>query len=206
MGRPRAEPFSIATPERILEAATTVFAEEGLERATLADIGARAGIRRPSLLYHFESKEALYADVVRRTFADLRAVLGEATRGPAAFEVRLEQLVRAYATFLQNDPRHARIVVRSLLEHDGPGAALLVGEIVPVLDIVLLFIARDGATALRPGLDLRGAVLQVASDMILRNASGALRRAVWGEPSADDSWKLARALLLAGGGDCSGTP
>ena len=74
MGRPLASAAATATPERLLDAAEQCFAQ-GYDAARLEDIAAAAGIRRPSLLYHFASKDDLYAAVVRRTFARLGAAL-----------------------------------------------------------------------------------------------------------------------------------
>src|SRR5688572_14163745 len=116
MGRPRLSTVETATPDRVLAAAEEVFAAHGFARATLADIGGRAGISRPSLLYHFPTKEALYAEVVTRTFGRLAALLGQAMDGEAPFPVRVERLVRAFSGFLEAEPDHARIVVRELLE------------------------------------------------------------------------------------------
>ncbi|MBC8069692.1 MAG: helix-turn-helix transcriptional regulator, partial [Deltaproteobacteria bacterium] len=56
MGRPPVSSVITATPERILEAARAEFAAVGFAQAKLADIAARAGITRPSLLYHFGTK------------------------------------------------------------------------------------------------------------------------------------------------------
>ena len=94
MARPRTDTTRIATPERILAAAELAFAAHG-SAASLSDIAARAGIRRPSLLYHFPSKEALYAAVVMRTFTRLGAELGAAMSQPGTFAARLEALTRA---------------------------------------------------------------------------------------------------------------
>lgn len=196
MGRPRLATIETPTPDRVLAAAEEVFAAAGLAGATLADIGARAGISRPSLLYHFPTKEALYAEVVARTFRRLALVLAEAMEAPAPFPARVERLVRSFAAFLGEHRHHARLVVRELLEDDGPGAAIVREQIVPLLDAVLAFLAREGRGWLRPDVDLRGAVLQVTSDVFLRNASGALRATLWGDPTADDTWALARVQLL----------
>ena len=75
MGRPPASRFEIDTPTRILDAAEHAFAIAGLAGARLADIAGAAGIRRPSLLYHFSSKERLYGAVVERAFAVLTDTL-----------------------------------------------------------------------------------------------------------------------------------
>jgi AcrR family transcriptional regulator len=43
----------------IIAAAAELFAESGYHATRLADVGARAGVGRPAVLHHFESKEAL---------------------------------------------------------------------------------------------------------------------------------------------------
>ena len=75
MGRPRADAHAVPTNERILNAAERIFSENGYPGARLADIAAEADIRRPSLLYHFESKEVLYEAMVHRLFNRLMETL-----------------------------------------------------------------------------------------------------------------------------------
>jgi AcrR family transcriptional regulator len=49
-----------ATRAEILEAAWAVAAENGLAELTLRDVGARVGMRAPSLYSYFDSKHAIY--------------------------------------------------------------------------------------------------------------------------------------------------
>ena len=74
MGRPRRSDSQVATTERLLTAAEKRFGKNGFDAARLSDIAKDAGITRPSLLYHFESKEKLYDAVVARAFDKLLAV------------------------------------------------------------------------------------------------------------------------------------
>jgi TetR/AcrR family transcriptional regulator len=54
------------TPERILDAAEDLFAENGFSATSLGDVADRVGIRSPSLYNHFKNKEALYQAVLDR--------------------------------------------------------------------------------------------------------------------------------------------
>ncbi|HYY05440.1 MAG TPA: TetR family transcriptional regulator, partial [Candidatus Limnocylindria bacterium] len=62
-----AEPSS---RERILGIALEAFAEKGFEGTRLADIAGPAGLSHPTLLYHFNSKEELYATVIAAAASD----------------------------------------------------------------------------------------------------------------------------------------
>lgn len=195
VGRPRATEGP-PTRDRIVAAAVAAFAEKGLGGATLAEIGARAGIRRSSLLHHYATKEVLYAQIVRGAFERLTALLVAPMAADLPFEARLEALVVAYAGYFRENPDHARIIIREMLELDGPGTAILRTEIAPLLDTVLVFLAQEGKGIVRPDVPLRAAVMSVAADVMLQNASGALGPAMWGERSVAMSWALTRFLVL----------
>ncbi|MCP9960143.1 TetR/AcrR family transcriptional regulator [Streptomyces sudanensis] len=55
-----------STRERLLAAASELFAERGYERATVRDIAARAGVNQALLFRHFGSKRALFGEAVSR--------------------------------------------------------------------------------------------------------------------------------------------
>ncbi|WP_136442571.1 TetR family transcriptional regulator C-terminal domain-containing protein [Pacificoceanicola onchidii] len=48
----------------IFEAALDVFAEAGLRGATLDRIASQAGLSKPNVVYYFDSKEAIYRDLL----------------------------------------------------------------------------------------------------------------------------------------------
>ncbi len=193
MGRPKAGAFETETPERLLRSAEQEFARSGLRGSRLEDIARRAGIRRPSLLYHYPTKEALYARVVRRAFARLGRTLLEAMTEEADFARSVERTAAAFERALTADPSLASLILRELLDGHGPGRAILLEEMVPLLDQVELFVRQHGRRRIRPGLPIRAAILQGASDILLRAASGPLRDPLWGRGAAAS---LARLLFL----------
>lgn len=194
MGRPLASAHDVATPDRVLAAAELAFATVGFTAAKLADIATRAGIQRPSLLYHFGTKEALYAQTVERCFTRLREALLESMTAHGDFGTRLERTVARYVEFLDAEPQLARIVLRELLDGHGPGRQLLLRQLVPLLDVVERFVREHGAGVVRPNVPVRAVVLAVGSNALLRAAAGSLRQPLWG--AYDSSQLLARLLLL----------
>jgi AcrR family transcriptional regulator len=197
VGRPRKASIAVATPERLLEAAEREFAVHGFAAARLEDIAERSGITRPSLLHHYESKEALYAAVVRRSFADLGRSLVQVMGSGGGFVERLRGLVRSYAAFLTARPGLAAIVLREIVAGRGPGQAILLEQVAPLLAGIERFLRWEGAGLLRPRLPLRAALMQLAAAELVRAAAGPLREPLWGP--RDDSWSVARALFLAEG-------
>lgn len=169
MGRPKAAE-SADTRARILAAATSAFAQVGYD-AKLANIAEVAGVRRPSLLYHFESKHDLYCAVVRETFE----ALGQAINAPLAeespFSVRLDAVVEGFETFFRERPEAAKLILREVLDARGPGHELLLSLGLPLLDAVEQFAAQEGGGHLRSNLPLRSGLMTLVGAILLRGAA-----------------------------------
>lgn len=195
MGRPRAKDVTTATPTRVLAAAEIEFAAVGYVGTKLADVAARAGIRRSSLLYHFGSKEELYAATVRSAFGALSSALLATMAAPGDFEARILGTTAGYTSFMDTHPNVAKIVLRELVEGDGPGGDLLLAQVVPLLDEVENFVLAHGGSIVPNDTPVRAAVLAVATDVLVRAAAGRLRLPLWG--AQDHAQSLCRALLLS---------
>jgi AcrR family transcriptional regulator len=75
----RSSPDDARPPaERLLSAAEQLFGERSYQRTTVAGICAQARIATGSFYAHFGSKADIFAAVVRRINADLRAAMGTA--------------------------------------------------------------------------------------------------------------------------------
>ncbi|WP_306357234.1 MULTISPECIES: TetR/AcrR family transcriptional regulator [unclassified Nocardia] len=55
-----------STRDRILDALETLLLDKGMSQVTLENVAATAGVSKGGLLYHFKSKDALLAGLVRR--------------------------------------------------------------------------------------------------------------------------------------------
>lgn len=84
--------------ERLLDAATEVFAEAGFHGATMAAVATRAATTKPTLYAHFGSKDALFAAAVERECEVRKARLFEAygAEDGAPFRQRLSRWIAAY--------------------------------------------------------------------------------------------------------------
>jgi AcrR family transcriptional regulator len=88
----------------ILEAARRVFAEKGLDGASLRQIAAEAGYTPGAIYYHYTDKEHVYGDVLAHSLAALgRAVKQAAAAAPDA-EARLRAAARAFFAYYRDHP------------------------------------------------------------------------------------------------------
>ncbi|MGC5017845.1 TetR/AcrR family transcriptional regulator [Micromonospora sp. DT47] len=95
------------TRQRLFLAAVQLIAEQGFSATTVDDIAARAGVAKGTVYYNFESKTALFEELLRHGIglltADFRAaVAGLPPREALAALVRAElEYIRRYRAFAQ---------------------------------------------------------------------------------------------------------
>lgn len=91
--------------ELILDAARQVFEAEGLDGASLRAIAAAAGYTPAALYFHFDSKEAIYAEVLRASLARLGEHVASAVAAAKAPVDRLRAAAMAFFRFYDENPR-----------------------------------------------------------------------------------------------------
>lgn len=91
--------------ELILDAAKQIFAAEGLEGASLRAIAVRAGYTPAALYFHFESKEAIYAEVLKASLASLGAAVDQAVAQTRTAAQRLKAAAMSFFKFYADNPR-----------------------------------------------------------------------------------------------------
>jgi AcrR family transcriptional regulator len=89
----------------ILKAARKVFEAEGLEGASLRAIAARAGYTPAALYFHFDSKEAIYAEVLLASLKALGKSVNAAVAKAKDPDARLRAAALAFFRFYADNPR-----------------------------------------------------------------------------------------------------
>lgn len=104
------------TRELIIDEAITCFAERGYEGTSLNDIAAGVGIRRPSLLHHFPSKESLYGSVFEQILSDWLERVAQAVAMDGTGWDKMELVLRAGFALFEDHPDYVRLMRREALD------------------------------------------------------------------------------------------
>jgi AcrR family transcriptional regulator len=193
MGRPKANAIDEATRERLLLAAARAFGNAGFSGARLEDIAAEVGIRRSSLLYHFESKQALYEAVIDAGFRELEQSMALTMSAETPFETRLERVIEALMAFQRENLPLLQVLMRSLLDQDAQGATWMDRSLVPLVDRIETFIRSAAGTELKAEFPVRAAILQALVAQLVRSTMGSAGETLWRGDA--HTWTLAQALL-----------
>lgn len=134
---PNKESLNSAQPDtkyQILYAALKRFAEQGYASTSLNDIASDVGIKKPSIMYHFSSKELLYREVILNEFKGWIFLMSDATEKDLNGFDQVEQLLRAAFTFFEQHPYFVKIARREALDPDSMFSSELGMALKPLID------------------------------------------------------------------------
>jgi len=120
---------------QILTQATRLFAEQGYDGTSVQQIAEAVGIRKPSLLYHFRSKDSLRENVLAEMLGHWSSVLPGLLL-KASTEERFDGTMEALSEFFIEDPDRARLLLRETLDRPEQMRAMLAQFVRPWVELL----------------------------------------------------------------------
>ena len=100
---------------QLLEVAREVFASDGYHGAAMEQIAGRAGVTKPVLYQHFESKKELYLGLLEEDMARLLDEIGRAIEGAKSNRERIARATGAYFGFIDANEGSFRLLFRETM-------------------------------------------------------------------------------------------
>lgn len=136
-------PESGTTRTLILAAALRRFADQGFAATSLTEIADDVGIKRPSLLHHFPSKEALYREVLVAELADWTSLVNVAVVGGSGGWEKAERVLVAAFEYFEKHSEFVRLTRREAID-GGPMLSAELGAVLrPMFDRAVEFLERE---------------------------------------------------------------
>lgn len=104
---------------RILEAAMSVFAEEGYSGARVDEIARRAGLNKAMIYYRIGDKLALYTEVIHSLFGEIGSAIKGNIPPDATPEEKLTMYIRGLTRTIAEHPYLPGIMMRELASGGG---------------------------------------------------------------------------------------
>jgi AcrR family transcriptional regulator len=120
-------PADASTREKILDVALDLFTDQGFDGTSVREVAARLGITKPSIYYHFASKEEILMALHMRQHEFAKAALARMAGQPVTLEtwgsalsVLLDQMVAPAQRklFLMHERNQAALEKLHRKEHD----------------------------------------------------------------------------------------
>jgi TetR/AcrR family transcriptional regulator len=128
--------------EEIIEAATRRFAAFGYDGVSLQHIADDVAIRKPSLLYHFSSKDKLREAVLQGVLDHWTQVLPQLMSAALSGPRRLDALIHEAVSYFTVAPERARLLLREMLDNPNDLRARLSSQLGPWLTLLADYIRR----------------------------------------------------------------
>lgn len=100
---------------QLIAVAREVFVEDGYDGAGMEAIATRAGVTKPVLYQHFESKKELYLALLGEDMAALQASVENALDSAKTNQQRIERGLAAYFEFIERNEGSFHLLFRETL-------------------------------------------------------------------------------------------
>jgi TetR/AcrR family fatty acid metabolism transcriptional regulator len=201
-------PRRLRSRERILAAATRVFARRGFHGSRVSDIAEEAGIAYGLVYHHFRNKDEILAAIYAEKWGEYIAYLVELGHRPLGFGERMAKLVRFWVRTFRQDPHLMTVIINEITRSYEFMESHDIATVMTAFDAIQVIIEAGIASGeVRPGVDARLATYVVlgTAEMILSGyVLGTLRR------DDEDAWardeeQIAEILLRGLAAPAAGT-
>ena len=103
---------------QLLDVSCDVFADRGFSATIMDDVAFAAGVTKPVLYQHFESKRALFIAVLEDCGERLIGSILNSTREGGTLKEQMTQGFKAYFNFVKNDDAGFRLLFGSSARND----------------------------------------------------------------------------------------
>lgn len=148
--------------QRILLAATLVFAQKGLDGSRVDEIADKAHINKRMIYHYFDSKENLYIEVLRHNYSKLFGIGKWVIQPGSDPEKVIRQAVQEYFYFLASHDEFVRLVSWEAL-NKGKYASKVLPQLLDLAQPQLREVLQEGQRTglLRPNLDIRHLLVSI---------------------------------------------
>ncbi|MEM7431159.1 MAG: TetR/AcrR family transcriptional regulator [Pseudomonadota bacterium] len=130
---------SIVTQQKLLDAATKAFSENGFLGTSTRDIADRAGVHHPLITYHFRNKEALWRAAADRIFREFNISLVKAMADIPEMDpkARAEAFIHTYVQYAYRQPALHKIILQESSYSSERLDWLVENHLKPLYDLVI---------------------------------------------------------------------
>lgn len=147
-GRPRLRDRGVPATEAILELAVQVFGRNGFEGTNIADIAREAGVAKPLVHYHFETKEKLWRAAVEHAMQKMSSEFANLTfelcdLNPVA---ALSVVIRRFTYYCARNHAVTNMIIQEVVRDTERSKWLTSNYIAPLYDVVGPLLAATAKT------------------------------------------------------------
>jgi len=172
-----------STRDRVIDAALSAFGTRGYEATSLDYLAKELGVKKQTILYHFNSKEALLEGVVDQAAGELLAAVEGSLAGSGDTWARLDGVVKAVFRLAGRRPELLGFL-REVTRLGPPAATRLAAALEPIIERASGFLEAAMAEGeIRPA-DPRLLLLAVYSTVVGVATEVEVLKALGVEPTA----------------------
>lgn len=153
----------------ILEVAARLFAHRGYGSTSVREVVEAAGVTKPTLYYYFDSKEALFREVVAWKLAQGSTTMADAVGGGGSAVDILRRIIKAWLVGAAADPDGTRLILTcGLPKADGPQVDVMARHLKTLEPLEALVAQGQAEGTLRRDIEPRSAVLALMGSVHLQ--------------------------------------